>query len=431
MELTADVAILGAGVAGLTAAWRLSDLDAVVLEADSHVGGRTLSKTFEDGSWANFAAQYVSDDKTRIVEIADALGLELTPSGFHSDEFRMAARPDERADIDVWTARLRDEMSRPRPADAPELDRVTVAEWLDGAPACVHDFFERWCGQLLFASTIETSLYGLMPVWGDQRTSAFATEPVARGNRGDTVFRGGTGGAHPGARRRERRDDPHPDRRDPRRRRREPLPDRGAGTRRPGRRPRAAGGRGPAGDGRPRGDRRPACRQGRGARPGPLRPQHRHAHRRPAPGPEGGALSARAVAPRRGLPRQRLRPEDARRRRPRRRLLPFLHPRTATPASCGTTAPDSIRSGAFRAFSAAHPDLAERVHFVGFKRWRHALPHMYPGRMADLGLLRASVGPIHFCGDYTWTSNMDGAARSGDAAAAGVRAALEGRAAAS
>ncbi len=75
MELTADVAILGAGVAGLTAAWRLSDLDAVVLEADSHVGGRTLSKTFEDGSWANFAAQYVSDDKTRIVEIADALGL--------------------------------------------------------------------------------------------------------------------------------------------------------------------------------------------------------------------------------------------------------------------------------------------------------------------------------------------------------------------
>ena len=90
--------------------------------------------------------------------------------------------------------------------------------------------------------------------------------------------------------------------------------------------------------------------------------------------------------------------------------------------------PDSIRSGALRAFAEKFPELLERVHFVGFRRWKRALPQMRPGRMADLPLLQASCGPVHFCGDYTATPNMEGAARSGEAAAERARAALEGRA---
>ncbi len=77
-----DVAILGAGVAGLTAAYGLRDRDVVVLEAADHIGGRTLSETFDDDSWANYAA------------VADELGLNLIPSGFHSGEFRLAVTPD-------------------------------------------------------------------------------------------------------------------------------------------------------------------------------------------------------------------------------------------------------------------------------------------------------------------------------------------------
>ncbi len=341
----------------------------------------------------------------------------------------MAARPDERADIDVWTARLRDEMSRPRPADAPELDRVTVAEWLDGAPACVHDFFERWCGQLLFASTIETSLYGLMLVWGDQRTSAFATEPVARGNRGDTVFRGGTGAltralaAASGATiltrtaatrvvvdanrcRIEARGPDGP----------VVVHARQAVAALPATVAREAIVGLPAGKAAALG----RVRYGRNiATPIAVLPQGRRAEPFPlAPSRHDAVYCANGFVPR--TPGDVARDGGC--------FHSYIHDRHARVV--WDDGPDSIRSGAFRAFSAAHPDLAERVHFVGFKRWRHALPHMYPGRMADLGLLRASVGPIHFCGDYTWTSNMDGAARSGDAAA-GVRAALEGRAAAS
>lgn len=84
----------------------------------------------------------------------------------------------------------------------------------------------------------------------------------------------------------------------------------------------------------------------------------------------------------------------------------------------------SIQSGALRAFQASFPQLANRVSHIGIRRWDNALPHYHLGRMADLPTLHASVGAVHFCGDYTWTSNMDGAARSGETAAEQARAAF-------
>ena len=70
----ADVVILGAGLAGLTAAYHLRDRDIVVLESSDRVGGRTLSG--EHGAyWYNLGAQFVWDPRT--IGLCRTLGLDL------------------------------------------------------------------------------------------------------------------------------------------------------------------------------------------------------------------------------------------------------------------------------------------------------------------------------------------------------------------
>jgi monoamine oxidase len=44
--------------------------------------------------------------------------------------------------------------------------------------------------------------------------------------------------------------------------------------------------------------------------------------------------------------------------------------------------------------------------------------------MKTYDALGEAVGGIHFCGDYTWASNMEGAALSGERAAKQVLAAV-------
>jgi protoporphyrinogen/coproporphyrinogen III oxidase len=70
----AEVVILGAGLAGLTAAYHLRDRDIVVLESRDRVGGRTLSGR-HGAYWYNLGAQFVWDPRT--VELCRGLGLEV------------------------------------------------------------------------------------------------------------------------------------------------------------------------------------------------------------------------------------------------------------------------------------------------------------------------------------------------------------------
>jgi len=52
--------VLGGGVAGLTAAYRLRDLGLEVLDSADHIGGPLQQP---DGIWLNTGAQYVSTDR--------------------------------------------------------------------------------------------------------------------------------------------------------------------------------------------------------------------------------------------------------------------------------------------------------------------------------------------------------------------------------
>ena len=419
-----DVAVLGAGVAGLTAAYRLRDLNVEVIEAAGHIGGRTLSERFDDGTWANFAAQYASDDKVSLIELADELGLELIPSGFHSNEFRAldpSTNPAMR-DIETWIAKLEAEQAKPRPPDAPELDRISVGEWLHDAPQPVRAFFETWCGSLMFASIIETSLFGLMMLWGNDRTSAFSDSPVPRSNRGDTVFNGGTNeltkalASASGA-----------------------VLTKNAQVRqvkkwRGGYRISIVQ------DGKVRSI---TARQVVCALPAPIALDVID----DLPDDKSAALGAIRYGRNIATPIS-ITPADT-----------PAGPLTLVPSRPGQTynsngfvlktpgdmervggcfhsyvhdvfarplwddPPETIKSGAVRALIDRFPQFENRVARVGFARWRHALPHYSPGRMGHQAALETSVDDIHFCGDYVLTANMDGAVRSADLAAQRV---LEG-----
>jgi protoporphyrinogen/coproporphyrinogen III oxidase len=73
-----DVVVVGAGLAGLTAAWHLRDLDVLVLEADSVVGGRIRSEP-RDGVWLNFGAHVFGGADTATGRLIDAAGVTAAP----------------------------------------------------------------------------------------------------------------------------------------------------------------------------------------------------------------------------------------------------------------------------------------------------------------------------------------------------------------
>ena len=60
-RLRADVCVIGAGFAGLSAAYRLKQAGAsvVVLEARKRVGGRSWSVKMKDGTFVDFGGQWV------------------------------------------------------------------------------------------------------------------------------------------------------------------------------------------------------------------------------------------------------------------------------------------------------------------------------------------------------------------------------------
>ncbi|MBU9763961.1 FAD-dependent oxidoreductase [Mycobacterium sp. TNTM28] len=81
LEVVMTVAVIGAGVAGLTAARELHrrGIDVLVLEAADRVGGRTMSETTALGSTVDLGGQWIGHDHRRLIGLADELGLNRYP----------------------------------------------------------------------------------------------------------------------------------------------------------------------------------------------------------------------------------------------------------------------------------------------------------------------------------------------------------------
>ncbi|HET7466469.1 MAG TPA: NAD(P)/FAD-dependent oxidoreductase [Candidatus Dormibacteraeota bacterium] len=413
-----DVAVLGGGVAGLTAAYLLRDRDLEVFDSASHVGGRTRSLQQADGIWLNTGAQYVSTDRIKVVELADAVGARLITDDNLEEYWRglYPPDPDERSEIESVIERITEQQMHRRPATLPELDDQPFDQWLGDVSPATHRFFDRWCQIMNSGSSVEISLYGALWLWGDQRSTPWIDRPVPRHDRGDCVFDGGTNEFTKAL-------------------------------------ARAAGGRVSlrscvrsvrASDGGytvdvedERGGRQVWARQVVSAVPAPVAAEVIDG----LPGWKRRALDALRYG-RFMTINVVVSPKDAR---------PTHHPLTAsrsdvvynldafvikTPGdfderggcfhnivgdpTCRVVWDDpdhTIKTGVLRELFRQKPQYRERVVRVEVQRWPHGMPLYSVGRMKTYDQLAEPVGGVFFCGDYSWASNMEGAALSGERAA--------------
>ncbi|MEX2195068.1 MAG: flavin monoamine oxidase family protein [Thermoleophilaceae bacterium] len=146
-----DVAIVGAGLAGLAAARALAAAGAsfMVLEARDRVGGRTLNEPIGDGKVVEVGGQWIGPTQHRLAALARELDVETFPTygrGENLIEWRGGLRryrgtlpklgPHVLADVAQAQARL-DRMARTVPPEAPwsapkagRWDGQTFATWL-------------------------------------------------------------------------------------------------------------------------------------------------------------------------------------------------------------------------------------------------------------------------------------------------------------
>lgn len=82
-----DVIVVGAGISGLTAAWRLTQAGkrVTVLEANPRVGGRTLNHQFGSGEVVEVGGQWVGPTQERILALLDELKLDTFPTWHQGD----------------------------------------------------------------------------------------------------------------------------------------------------------------------------------------------------------------------------------------------------------------------------------------------------------------------------------------------------------
>ncbi|MEX0620890.1 MAG: flavin monoamine oxidase family protein [Solirubrobacterales bacterium] len=151
-ESEAEVAVIGAGLAGLSAARKLAQggVDVVVIEARDRVGGRT-ENGYLGGEPVELGGQWVGPGQDEILGLIDELGLETFPTWIEGENLLdlngsirrykgTVPKVNPVALAEVWVAMKRiDRLSRrvdpAQPWAAPRAERWdsrSVADWISG-----------------------------------------------------------------------------------------------------------------------------------------------------------------------------------------------------------------------------------------------------------------------------------------------------------
>jgi monoamine oxidase len=152
-RLRADVCVVGAGFAGLSAAYRLklTGASVILLEARKQVGGRSWTVNLKDGGWVDWGGQWVGSSQDRFYALIKEMDCETYPSPnfgktlqrgiINTGEYhRIDEDKDEPfpgSDILKATYKKLDDIANQLDANAPwahadasRLDSITFAKWL-------------------------------------------------------------------------------------------------------------------------------------------------------------------------------------------------------------------------------------------------------------------------------------------------------------
>lgn len=140
MERVFDVAVVGAGLAGLVAARNLSasGLSVTVLEARDRVGGRVWTVPARAGAFIDHGGQFVGPTQDRVLALAEELGVSTFPC-YGDGERHVSIQGRDDVDLATVTAAVAEleRMAAEVPLEAPgtaslaaEWDAETLQTWL-------------------------------------------------------------------------------------------------------------------------------------------------------------------------------------------------------------------------------------------------------------------------------------------------------------
>jgi monoamine oxidase len=185
-RLEADVCVVGAGFAGLSAAWRLHQAgnEVVVLEARDRVGGRSWTEYLPDGTQIDRGCGWIGAGQDRSYKLAAEMEVGTYPTWAEGEHVLMKNGKPTRytgtvplrinalqlANIGIAMTRL-NQMAKKVPPEAPwtaknasDWDNRTLRDWLESAtaPGAGREMLQASLGDLFTSDLAEVSLLGAL-----------------------------------------------------------------------------------------------------------------------------------------------------------------------------------------------------------------------------------------------------------------------------